>query len=47
MKNTKFWRKMFGISLAVITAATLIIGLTFGRKSKMEKQAEQESKING
>ena len=47
MKNTKFWTKMFGISLAVITAATLIIGLTFGRKSKMEKQAEQESKING
>lgn len=45
--NTNKWLKLFGISLAVVTAATLIIGLTFGRKSKMEKDAEKESKLNG
>lgn len=45
--NTNKWLKIFGISLAAVTAATLLIGLTFGRKSKMEKQVEKENKING
>ena len=44
--NTNKWMKIFGISLAVITAATLLIGLTFGRKGKMEKDVEKESKVN-
>lgn len=48
MYNTNKWLKIFGISLAVIAATTLIVGLTFGRKSKMEKQVEEESKkVNG
>lgn len=45
--NTNKWLKIFGISLTAVTAATLLIGLTFGRKGKMEKQVEEESKVNG
>ncbi len=45
--NSHKWLKIFGISMAVLTAVTLIIGLTIGRKSKMEKQVEEESKKNG
>ncbi len=45
--NSRKWLKIFGGIMIAVTAATLIIGLTFGRKSKAEKQAEEESKING
>lgn len=45
--NSQKWLKIFGTALAVITVATLAIGLTFGRKTKMEKQVEEESKVNG
>ena len=45
--NSKKWFKIFGIALLSITAVTLAAGLTFGKKSKMEKQAEEEKKVNG
>lgn len=46
--NSHKWLKIFGGTMAVLTAVTLIAGLVIGRKSKMEKQAEEESKkING
>lgn len=46
--NSHKWLKIFGGTMAVLTAVTLIAGLAIGRKSKMEKQAEEESKkING
>ncbi len=45
--NSHKWLKIFGISMAVLTAVTLIAGLAIGRKSKMEKQVEEESKKNG
>ena len=44
--NTNKWLKIFGISFAVIATVTLVAGLTFGRKSKMEKEAEKEIKGN-
>lgn len=46
--NTNKWFKIFGISLAALTAVTLTAGLLIGRKGKMEKQVEEESKkVNG
>lgn len=45
--NSRKWLKIFGISLAAITTITLVAGLTFGKKGKMEKQVEEESKVNG
>lgn len=46
--NSHKWLKIFGGTMAVLTAVTLIAGLAIGRKGKMEKQAEEESKkING
>lgn len=46
--NSQKWMKIFGGTMAVLTIATLLIGLTLGRKSKMEKQVEAESsKVNG
>lgn len=47
MYNTNKWLKIFGISFAVISAATLIAGLAFGKKSKMEKEAEKKLEKNG
>lgn len=45
--NTNKWLKIFGISLAALTAVTLVAGLFFGRKGDVEKQVEKESKVNG
>ena len=46
--NTNKWFKIFGISLAALTAVTLTATLLIGRKGKMEKQVEEESKkVNG
>ena len=46
--NSKTWLKIFGGSFAALTAITLIAGLAIGRKGKMEKQVEAESKkVNG
>lgn len=46
--NSQKWLKIFGGTMAALTAVTLIAGLAIGRKGKMEKQAEEESKkING
>lgn len=46
--NSKTWFKIFGGSFAALTAITLIAGLAIGRKGKMEKQVEAESKkVNG
>ena len=33
--------------MAVLTGVTLAAGLLIGRKSKIEQQAEEESKVNG
>ena len=33
--------------MAVLTAATLIIGTQLGKKTKIEKQLEEEGKVNG
>lgn len=46
--NSKTWLKIFGGSFAALTAITLVAGLAIGRKGKMEKQVEAESKkVNG
>ena len=45
--NSNKWLKIFGISMAVLTAATLIIGTQLGKKTKIEKQLEEEGKVNG
>lgn len=45
--NSQKWLRIFGGSLAVLATVTLVAGLAIGRKTKVEKQAEQESKING
>ena len=46
--NSKTWLKICGGSFAALTAITLIAGLAIGRKGKMEKQVEAESKkVNG
>ena len=46
--NSNKWFKIFGISLAVLSAVTLAAGLLVGRKGDTEKQFEAESKkING
>ena len=46
--NKNKWFKIFGISLAALTAVTLTATLLIGRKGKMEKQVEEESKkVNG
>ncbi len=45
--NSLKWLKIFGISMAVLTGVTLAAGLLIGRKSKIEQQAEEESKVNG
>ena len=45
--NSLKWLKIFGISMAVLTAVTLTAGLLIGRKGKIEKQAEEENKVNG
>lgn len=42
--NSQKWLKIFGTTFAALTVITLAIGLTFGRKSKMEKQLEEERK---
>ncbi len=43
--NSQKWLKIFGTTFAALTVITLALGLTFGRKSKMEKQIEEESKV--
>lgn len=45
--NSQIWLRIFGGSFAALAAVTLIAGLAIGKKTKVEKQAEQESKING
>ena len=46
--NSKKWLKIFGGTMAALTAVTLIAGLAIGRKTKVEKQLEEESKkVNG
>ena len=47
--NTNKWFKIFGISLAALTAVTLAAGLLIGRKGSMEKQEEEKEskKVNG
>lgn len=46
--NSNKWLKIFGGTMVALTAVTLIAGLAIGRKSKIEKQLEQESKqVNG
>lgn len=45
--NSQKWLRIFGGFLAVLATVTLVAGLAIGRKTKVEKQAEQESKING
>ena len=46
--NSNKWFKIFGISLAVLSAVTLVAGLLVGRKGDTEKQVEAESKkVNG
>ncbi len=42
--NSRKWLKIFGGAMVVITAATLIAGLMVGRKSKIEKQTEENIK---
>lgn len=44
--NTNKWLKIFGLSFAVLTAATLLIGTQLGKKTKAEKIAEKEGKAN-
>ncbi len=44
--NSKKWLKIFGTSMAVLVGVTLVAGLFFGRKSKIEKELE-ENKQNG
>lgn len=45
--NSQKWLKIFGGSMLVLTAVTLLAGLAIGRKGKTEKQVEQENKVNG
>lgn len=46
--NSQKWLKIFGGVMAGLTAVTLVAGLAIGRKGKMEKQVEEESKkLNG
>lgn len=45
--NSQKWLKIFGGAMLALTAITLIAGLAIGRKGKIEKQVEQESKVNG
>ena len=46
--NSNKWLKIFGGTMVALTAVTLIAGLAIGRKSKIEKQLEQEGKqVNG
>ncbi|MCD7879013.1 MAG: hypothetical protein LUG16_03660 [Candidatus Gastranaerophilales bacterium] len=45
--NSRKWLMIWGGAMAALTAATLLIGLTFGRKNKSEKMAEEENKVNG
>lgn len=44
--NSKKWMMMFGGAMTVLTGATLAIGATFGRKDKVERQLEAESRKN-
>ena len=44
--NSKKWLLIFGGTMLALTAITLVVGLTLGRKGKIEKQAEEESKKN-
>ena len=46
MYNSRKWLKTFGIAMAVILGVTLVAGLFVGRKSKIEKELE-ENKQNG
>lgn len=46
--NSNKWLKIFGGTMIALTAVTLVAGLAIGRKSKIEKQLEQEGKqVNG
>ena len=46
--NSNKWLKIFGGTMIALTAVTLVAGLAVGRKSKIEKQLEQEGKqVNG
>ena len=45
--NSKQWLKIWGVSFLAITAVTMISTLFIGKKGKMEKQVEQELKLNG
>ena len=45
--NSKKWLAIFGTAMGALTVGTVIATLFIGKKSKMEKQAEQELKLNG
>ena len=45
--NSKHWKKIWIVSMLAITAVTVVATFFIGRKSKMEKQVEQELKLNG
>ena len=45
--TSRKWLKIFGGAMIAITVITLTVGLILGRKSKIEKQVEAESKANG
>ena len=45
--NSNKWLKIFGGTMLALTAVTLIATLVIGKKSKTEKQAEEQQKTNG
>lgn len=44
--NTNKWLKIFGVSFAALVGITLAVGLTFGKKSKIERELEEKAKVN-
>ena len=45
--NSKKWKLIFGGAMLAVTAVTVASTFFIGRKGKMEKQVEQELKLNG
>ena len=45
--NSRKWKMIFGGAMLAITAVTVASTFFIGRKGKMEKQVEQELKLNG